>query len=131
MSSLVWPACGKRIFCGLVIVISRPATAITSPGSAAFFKPRGLGESLRRALTSLAGFLFPVPRRRLDLDRIDKAAGSVGHFFNSPVERLFVGLGRMGCAAELADELDGRRANLIIGRRRREIGEGFDISAHD
>jgi hypothetical protein len=45
-------------------------------------------------------------------------------------EGCFVRFGGMGESAELADELDGRCANLVRSGGRRKVVERLDVAAH-
>jgi hypothetical protein len=53
------------------------------------------------------------------------------HLVYCPIEGGFVGLGGLCEAAEFADELQRRRADFFIRRRRFEVVQGFDVSTHD
>ena len=52
------------------------------------------------------------------------------NFVHRSIECLFVRLRRFGETAQLADELERRRANFVVGRRRTEVMKCFDSSAH-
>ncbi len=45
-------------------------------------------------------------------------------------EGQFVRFGRLGEAAEFADELQRRRADFFVRRRRFEVVQGLDVSTH-
>jgi hypothetical protein len=62
---------------------------------------------------------------------MDQAVCGSRHFLDGEVERRFIRARWVGCAAQLADELQRRRANFIIGGWGRKIGERFDVPAHD
>ena len=47
------------------------------------------------------------------------------------IERVLVGFRRFGESAQLPNELQRRRANLVVRRRRRKIMQCFDGSAHE
>ena len=53
------------------------------------------------------------------------------NFVHRLIECLFVRLRRFGKTAQLADELERRRTNFVVGRRRTEIMKCFDGSAHE
>lgn len=50
---------------------------------------------------------------------------------NRAIKRSFGRLGRFGESTQLPDELQRRRSNLITGRWRTEIMQGFNGSAHE
>src|SRR5262245_54850825 len=84
----------------------------------------------RRTRPGLRRNLLAVLRRRRRGHRADEAAGDVGHFVNGAIERLFVRLRRCGESAQLADELQRRCADLLVGRGRIEVEQCFDVSTH-
>lgn len=51
-------------------------------------------------------------------------------FIDCVIERLFVCLRRFGESAQLPNELQRRRPDLVIRRRRTEVMKCFDGSAH-
>src|SRR5207247_1611541 len=53
-----------------------------------------------------------------------------GDLLDGPIEGSLVGARWSRGTAQLPDELDRGGADLVIGGRRREIGERLDISAH-
>jgi hypothetical protein len=55
----------------------------------------------------------------------------VGDFIDRAIEYFFVSLRGFGETAQLPDELQRRRPNLITGRWRTEIMQGFNGSAHE
>jgi hypothetical protein len=65
-------------------------------------------------------FLAIAWRRRGD-ERRDESFGDVGHFFNSLVEHLFVGLRRLREPGQFADELQRCGPDLLLRGRRIEI----------
>lgn len=54
----------------------------------------------------------------------------LGHLVDGAIEGEFVGLGRLGEAAQFADELHRRRTNLFVRRRWLEVMQGLDVSTH-
>src|SRR5262245_54675712 len=87
-------------------------------------------ESFGGTFPSLAGFHFAIARRGIGRERIDQAAGRVGDLPDGRVEGGFVDARRVGRAAELADELQRRRVDLVVRRGWLEIGERLDVPAH-
>jgi hypothetical protein len=79
---------------------------------------------------SLAPFFVPVPRRALDLQRVDQAMGSRGDFVHGMIEDRFVLLRRLRGPAQFAHELQRRRPDLVVSGRRLEIGKRLDIATH-
>jgi hypothetical protein len=61
---------------------------------------------------------------------MNQPASGLGYFIHSPIESRFVRAGGTVGAAQLADELQSGGLYLLIRRRRLEIREGLDISAH-
>src|SRR5918999_1449714 len=53
-----------------------------------------------------------------------------GDLLDGGLEGGFVGLGGLGETAQLADELERRVAHLVLRRRRLEVEEGLDVTAH-
>jgi hypothetical protein len=49
-------------------------------------------------------------------------------FLDGLIENVFVSLGWFGEAAQLANELNRRRPDLLVGRRWLEVVKCFDIS---
>src|SRR5579859_53910 len=90
-----------------------------------------LTETSRGALTRLASLLFAVPGWGLHGERIDQTAGNHCHVIDRSIERGFVGVRWLRRATEFPDELQRRRANLVVGRGRLEVGQGLDVSTHD
>ena len=52
------------------------------------------------------------------------------HVLDRLVEHRLVGLGRLGRAGQLADELQRARADFVVRRRRLEIVQCSDVPAH-
>src|SRR4051812_12629732 len=63
-------------------------------------------------------------------ERPDQRPRCSGHFLYRPLECRLVGPGRRGESTQLANELQGRIANLCFGGGRLEIEQGLDVSAH-
>src|SRR5574338_1614681 len=91
---------------------------------------RGSPESFRRTLLCLAPFLVPRPRRRRGGQRRDELLGGGSDLRDRLVEHGLVGARLLRRAAQLADELQGRGADFIAGRRGFEVREGLDVAAH-
>src|SRR4030095_10855563 len=87
-------------------------------------------ESFGGARARLRGNLLAILRRRRRRQRVDKAAGDVRHFFDGMVGCLFVCLRRCVESAQLANELQRRRADLLVGRGGIEIEQGFYVPTH-
>jgi len=54
----------------------------------------------------------------------------LGHPVHRATKRVFVRLGWPGEAAQLSDELEGRRADLLVRGRWFEVVQSFDVSTH-
>src|SRR5882672_6430827 len=86
--------------------------------------------ALRRSRARLRGDLVAILRRRRRRQRIDQATSDVGHLVDGTIERGLVRLRWRVESAQLADELQRRRADFFLSRRRIEIEKRFDVSAH-
>jgi hypothetical protein len=53
------------------------------------------------------------------------------HLFHGAIESDFVCLGGLCEAAQLSDELQRRRTDFFVRRRRFEIVQGFNVSTHN
>jgi uncharacterized protein DUF1931 len=91
---------------------------------------RTSGEALERPLARLAHLFFAIARRRIRLQRMDQPMRGCGHLVDGAAERSFVDARRPCRAAQLSDELERRRANLVVGRRRLKVGERLDVATH-
>src|SRR5882672_861729 len=94
-------------------------------------RPSAFGEALARALTPLSRFFFTIAWRCAGRERLDQPMGGGCDLVNRLVERRFICARRPIAAAQLPNELQRRGADLVGGSRRRKIGEGLDISAHN
>src|SRR5580704_767656 len=91
---------------------------------------RGGAKALRRPGSRLGGLGFTVARRSVAYQRIQQRVRRAGHFLHGALECGLVGLGRPRETAQLADELKGGRADLLVGRRGLEVVQGLDAAAH-
>ena len=81
-------------------------------------------------LARLAELLFAVARWGVGLERIDETPRGGGDLVDGEVERLLVGA-RGACGpTQLAHELQRRRADLVVARRRLEVRQRLDVPAH-
>src|SRR5690242_5617593 len=90
-----------------------------------------LCETLARPFLRLARLFLSIARWSARRKRSDQAFGGSRHFFDSTIERVFVGTRRLIHPAQFADELQRRRADFGSGRGRLEVREGLDVAAHD
>src|SRR5215217_1492325 len=90
----------------------------------------GRAVTLSRARTRLCSFNFTIAWRRSRYQRIEQLYRSLRYLFDRTVESLLVGFRRFCKSAQLPHELNRRRANLFLGRRRFEVMKCFDISTH-
>src|SRR5207237_9836443 len=86
--------------------------------------------SFASALPRLLRLHLPNARRGGRPEVVNEASRSGGHFVDRAIERDLVGTRRARSTAQLADKLDGRRADLLVSCWWLEIGQGFDASAH-
>src|SRR5436190_2300484 len=89
-----------------------------------------LGEPDSRPRLRFRRFHLAVARRSRRLERLQQAARGNAHLVHRAIERRLVGLGGLVETAELANELQRRRLDLVLGRRRLEIIERANVSAH-
>src|ERR1700738_4533034 len=90
----------------------------------------GAGVTLLRALARLLSFDLSIAARRGGRKLVDQPAGGGGGLVDGAVEDLVVGARRTTRAAQFADELHGRGADLRVRGGWLKIGQGFDASAH-
>jgi len=76
------------------------------------------------------GFDRPVARLGGGFQGVDEHARDRRHLDDGAVERHFVGLRRLVVAGELADKLERRGVELLVGRRRLEVVQRPDVAAH-
>jgi len=70
-------------------------------------------------------FRLAIARRRVGDEGLEQMLGGVGDVMNRAVERVLVRLRWFREAAQLADELEGRGADLVVRRRRKEVMKGY------
>jgi hypothetical protein len=90
----------------------------------------GAGKALLEALAGLDGFDVPVPGRPCDGERADQVGGGNGDVVDRTIEDGLVGARRALSAAELAHELEGSGADLVVAGGRLVVGEAFNAAAH-
>src|SRR4029079_2077719 len=83
----------------------------------------------RGALARLRGLDLAVPVRLPRRQGAEQLVHRVHHVLDRVVERVLVRLGRLLHPADLADELERGRADLVLGRGRSEVVEGPDVPA--
>jgi hypothetical protein len=79
----------------------------------------------------LGGFGFAVAGRGIADKRVEQLVRRSRDVVHGAVEGGFVGFRWPREAAQLANELHCGGADLVVGRRRLEVVQGFDASAHD
>jgi len=87
-------------------------------------------ESRCRSLAGFRCFSFTIPRRGVGHERIEQLACGLRHLLDGAIENFFVCFRRFRKAAELPNELQRRRADLFLRRRRFEVMKGSNISTH-
>src|SRR5262249_38133043 len=85
----------------------------------------------RRPGARLRGFDVAIARWSGRDQGVEQLMGCARHPVHGAGERDFVRPRRLREAAQLADELEGRRADLRVRRRRPEIVERLDVATHD
>ena len=97
------------------------------PSSAA----RGGWETGGGSGAGLARLDLTIARRRVGNERIEQLMRGFGHPIDRPAEGWLVGLRGPGEAAELADELERGRADLLVGGGRLEVVQNPDVATHE
>ena len=87
-------------------------------------------ESTNRASMGFGGLDLTVPGRRGGHQGAEQGGGSLSYFVNGPIERFPVRGRWCGKPANLPYELQGRHPDFLVGRRRFEIKQSFDIPTH-
>src|SRR5207237_3615754 len=82
------------------------------------------------ALPGLPSLLLAVAGRGARRERTDQLRRCLGHLVHRAFEDLFVRARGPGRSAQFADELRRRGPDLLLGRRRIEVGERLDVTAH-
>src|SRR4051794_18731111 len=82
------------------------------------------------ALAGLGRLDLAVLGRRVGDELLEQLPRRLGHRVDRAVERLGVGLRRLGEAADLADVLQGGGAHLVLVGRRGEVVQRPDVAAH-
>ena len=82
------------------------------------------------AKRSRARFFFTIARRGAGRERLNQPMRGCRDVVDRPVERRFICARRVIAPAQLSNELQRRRADLVVSGRRRKISEGLDVSAH-
>src|SRR5262249_14999081 len=75
-------------------------------------------------------FRLAVARRPAGGERGEQAARRLGHLVDGTLERRLVGARRLAEPAQLAHELQRGGADFLLPRRRVEVKERTEISAH-
>ena len=83
---------------------------------------RGAGARLRRLDLAIA-------RRSVGHERVEQFMRGLRHLFHRAAESGFVCFGGPRESAQLADELQGGCADLLLGRGRLEVMQRLDVSA--
>src|SRR6185295_11349246 len=82
------------------------------------------------ALAGLGGLDLAVLRRSRGLEGVDEPAGRLGDLGDRALERIDVLAARLARTADLADVLQGRGVDLVVGRGRLEVEQRADVAAH-
>jgi hypothetical protein len=89
-----------------------------------------IGEAFRSAGFCFCGFFLAVFWSRGGFQGTQKATGDSGDFVNGALKRVFVRFGGLIEACDFSHKLERGGAHLVIGDRRIEIEERFNVSAH-
>jgi hypothetical protein len=87
-------------------------------------------KSLRGPCFSFGSFFFPIARWRRGLQRVQKTSRCSGYLVNGEKKCILISFRRLVEPADLSDELQRRRADLVRSHRRIEVKKDFDVSAH-
>src|SRR5262249_13534392 len=88
-------------------------------------------KSLGRTLPRLFCFVLSITRRSVCLELVDQTTGHIEHLLDRFAKGGLIDLRGRIEAAQLAHELEGGCADLLIGRRWLEIEQRLDAAAHD
>lgn len=86
---------------------------------------------LRRSRLGSYRFYLAIARRRIRYERFKQMMRGMRDFIDRAIECFLVRFRRLRETAQFSDELQRRRLDLIIRRRRTEIMQGFDGSTHE
>lgn len=90
----------------------------------------GRVKAVRRPATSLQSFDFTIPWGSVCNERLQEFVCCCRHLVHGAIEGEFVGLGGLGESAQFADELQRRRTDFFVRRRRFEVVQRLNISTH-
>jgi hypothetical protein len=88
-------------------------------------------KTFRRARLRLNGLDFAVARWSIRHQSVEQMLDEMCDFVDRAIERLFISVRWLAEATKLSNKLQRRRSDLLIGRWRAEVMQGFDVSAHD
>lgn len=91
---------------------------------------RRIAEAYCRSCPGFCSFHFAISRRRVCYQGGEQLLRNASHVLDGAMERLFVRLRRFGEAAQFADKLQRRSADLVVRGGRQEVMQGLNISAH-
>ncbi|MEY2548934.1 MAG: hypothetical protein QOD64_1516 [Verrucomicrobiota bacterium] len=89
-----------------------------------------LSEPFRRSSPGLRRFRVAIARRRVRDERLKQMFGGMSDVVHGAIESFLVSFRRLREAAQLANELKRGGANFVLSRRRQEVMQGLNISAH-
>src|ERR1700730_3380207 len=87
-------------------------------------------KTLRRPGTSLRRFNFAISRWSVRNQRLKEFVSRLRHLVDRAIEGEVVGLRGLVKAAEFANELQRRRADLFFRCRRFEVVQHLNVSTH-
>src|SRR5262245_9690480 len=91
----------------------------------------GRAEAVRGALARLRRLDLAIARRRGGHEGVEQFVRRLRHLLHRAIEGALVCLGRPRESAQLADELQGGRANFFVRGGRFEVVQRLNVSAHE
>src|SRR5204862_5198682 len=91
---------------------------------------RHLRESLDRALVGFLRLDLAIAGWRSGFERMDEFVGGCRDFVDGGIERFLVYPRGLAGPTQLANELQGGRADFVGGRGLLEVSEGLNVPAH-
>src|SRR6266571_8468611 len=92
--------------------------------------PIGGAKSVCRPGAGPGRFNFPIAGWSVRYERVEELVCRLGHLVYRATESAFVRFGRPREAAQLSDELEGRRADLFVRGGWFEVMQSLDVSTH-
>ncbi|MEY2505726.1 MAG: hypothetical protein QOH01_55 [Verrucomicrobiota bacterium] len=84
----------------------------------------------RRSSPGLRRLRVPIARRRVRDERLEQMLGGMSDVVHGAIESFLVRFRGFRKPTKLADELKRGGANFVLSRRRQEVMQGLNVSAH-